>query len=58
MDRNLEIALRNYDYLIRSKGFDEITVHWESNTLIWGDGGSVLDETLLTPGFTPATSGM
>lgn len=49
-----EIALRNYDSLIRSKGLDEVVLAWESRTLVWGDGGSDID-ILTEPGFTPGT---
>jgi len=48
-------ALKNYDYLLRSKGLDDVSLHWDINTLVWGDGGSLIDETLTVPGFTPAT---
>ena len=48
-------ALKNYDYLIRSKGIDEVSLHWESDTVIYGDGGASFEASLLRPGFTPAT---
>lgn len=51
-----EIALRNYDYLVRSKGLEDVSLAWDSDTLVWGDGGSEID-VLTQPGFTPATRG-
>ena len=48
-------ALKNYDYLIRSKGLDDVSLDWETNTLVWGDGGSSIEESLTAEGFTPAT---
>lgn len=54
MLRETEIALRNYDYLIRSKGLDDVSLDFDSDTLVWGDGGSTVD-VLIEPGFTPAT---
>lgn len=48
------IALKNYDCLIRNKGFSQVELLWECDTLIWGDGGSSMDD-LVRPGFTPAT---
>ena len=49
-----EIALKNYDWMIRSRGLEDVLLHWDSGTIVYGDGGAVLD-TLLEPGFTPAT---
>ncbi|MEU3752443.1 hypothetical protein AB0H17_06665 [Streptomyces olivoreticuli] len=54
MSEETIIALKNYDYLVRSKGLDDVALAWESDTLVWGDGGSDI-ETLTEPGFTPAT---
>ncbi|MGW3817855.1 hypothetical protein [Streptomyces sp. NPDC005046] len=48
------IALKNYDWLVRNKGLDEVGLHWESDSLVSGDGGYEIS--LLTdPGFTPGT---
>lgn len=48
------IALKNYDWLVRNKGLDEVELHWDSDSLISGEGGYEIS--LLTdPGFTPAT---
>lgn len=48
------IALKNYDWLVRNRGLDEVELHWESDSLVSGDGGYEIS--LLTdPGFTPAT---
>ncbi|WP_392891848.1 hypothetical protein [Streptomyces sp. LN699] len=48
------IALRNYDYIVRNKGLDDVQLDWDSDTLVSGDGG--YDISYLTePGFTPAT---
>ncbi len=54
MSEETRIALKNYDYLLRSKGLDDVHLGWESNTLVFGDGGNLIDE-LARPGFTPAT---
>jgi hypothetical protein len=48
------IALRNYDFLVRARGLDDVSLDWDTDTLIYGDGGAVMD-TLCEPGFTPAT---
>jgi len=49
-------ALRNYDWLIRNRRPEDVELHWDSDTLVLGDGGVVIDE-LTRPGFTPATTG-
>ncbi|MEV6382591.1 hypothetical protein AB0M31_24635 [Streptomyces sp. NPDC051773] len=47
-------ALKNYDWLIRNKGLGDVELHWESDSLVSGDGGYEIS--LLTePGFTPGT---
>jgi hypothetical protein len=51
-----KIALKNFDWLVRDKGLDDVGLDWESGTLVYGDGGADL-ETLCEPGFTPATKG-
>lgn len=48
------IALRNYDYLVRNKGLDEVELAWDSDTLVSGDGGYEIS-LLAERGFTPAT---
>ena len=55
MNRETEIALKNYDWLIRRDGLDEIGLHWESGTLILRNGGANI-ESLCEEGSTPATS--
>jgi hypothetical protein len=55
MNRETEIALKNYDWLIRRDGLDEIGLHWESGTLILRNGGASI-ESLCEEGSTPATS--
>jgi len=55
MNAETMIALKNYDYLIRSRGLDEVELHWESDTLVYGDGGATFESSLLRAGFTPAT---
>jgi len=45
----------NYDCLTRTRGVADVGLHWDSNTLVWGDGGAVIDE-LFRPGFTDATT--
>jgi hypothetical protein len=46
------IALRNYDWLLRNRR--DVDIHWESDTVVYGDGGVTLDS-LCEAGFTPAT---
>ncbi|MFI6626466.1 hypothetical protein [Streptomyces sp. NPDC050528] len=47
-------ALKNYDWLVRNKGLGEVELHWESDSLVSGDGGYEIS--LLTEaGFTPGT---
>lgn len=55
MTEETRIALRNYDFLVRSKGLDDVEIDWDSDTIVVGDGGVLID-VLLEPGFTPATS--
>ncbi|WP_285040938.1 hypothetical protein [Plantibacter sp. LMC-P-059a] len=50
MNKETEIALKNYDALVRNKGLDQVSLDWETNTVIYGDGGAVMD-VLLDPGF-------
>lgn len=46
-------ALKNYDWMMRNR--TDVELHWESGTLIWGDGG--MDISMVSdPGFTPATA--
>ncbi|MCX4577516.1 MULTISPECIES: hypothetical protein [unclassified Streptomyces] len=48
------VALRNYDYLVRNHGLDDVALDWQSDTLVHGEGGYEIS--LLTErGFTPAT---
>ena len=53
MTDETKIALRNYDWLIRTQP-ETTSLDWASGTLIYGDGGAVMD-TLCEKGFTPAT---
>ncbi|WP_406529761.1 hypothetical protein [Streptomyces sp. I8-5] len=47
-------ALRNYDYMVRTYGLDDVQLAWESDTVVRGDGG--FDIGLLAErGLTPAT---
>lgn len=55
MTEETRIALMNYDRMIRSRGLDDVELHWPSGTLAYGDGGVVVDE-LCRPGFTDATT--
>ncbi|MEH0821838.1 MULTISPECIES: hypothetical protein [unclassified Micromonospora] len=48
------LALRNYDWLVRHRGLDDVALAWDSDTLVHGDTGVSID-TLCEPGFTPAT---
>ena len=58
MDRQTEIALRNYDWLVRHRDLDDVGLEWEVGTLVYGDGGATFEASLLQAGFTPATVGM
>jgi hypothetical protein len=49
------IALKNYDWMIRNRGLNDVELDWNTDTLIYGDGGGVI-ELLCEPGFTPATN--
>ncbi|MEQ7125311.1 hypothetical protein ABN034_12400 [Actinopolymorpha sp. B11F2] len=54
MTEETRIALKNYDWLVRNRGPDDVELAWGSNTIVYGDGGEVI-ETLCESGFTPAT---
>lgn len=54
MDEATKIALKNYDWMVRNRGLENVGLHWDSDTIVYGDGGAVVD-VLLDPGFTPAT---
>ncbi|MFF7093000.1 hypothetical protein ACFY9A_11465 [Streptomyces rubradiris] len=47
-------ALKNYDWLVRNKGLGDVELHWESDSLVSGDGGYEIS-LLIEPGFTPGT---
>jgi hypothetical protein len=47
-------ALRNYDWLVRDCGLDDVTLDWETETLAYGQGGVLIEE-LTRPGFTAVT---
>jgi hypothetical protein len=55
MTEETRIALQNYDWMIRNRGLDGVELAWDSDTIVYGDGGATID-TLCEPGFTPATS--
>ncbi|RCW45149.1 hypothetical protein DFQ14_103113 [Halopolyspora algeriensis] len=55
MNDETRIALRNYDWMVRNRGLDGVELYWESDTVVYGDGGTDID-TLCERGFTPATS--
>jgi len=55
MSDETRTALKNYDWMVRNRGLDDVELHWESDTFIYGDGGAVID-VITEPGFTPATS--
>ncbi|MFI8305047.1 hypothetical protein ACIF80_16615 [Streptomyces sp. NPDC085927] len=54
MTEEAEIVLKNYDWMLRHQGLDQVELDWDSRTLVWGGGGSDLED-LCRPGFTPAT---
>lgn len=45
-------ALMNFIWLLENRDSDA-RIHWESNTLVYGDGGCLADD-LIRPDFTPA----
>ena len=47
-------VLKNYDYLIRRRGLDDVLLDWATNSLACGEV-AVLITALVRPGFTPAT---
>ncbi|MFG2002089.1 hypothetical protein ACGFNU_23350 [Spirillospora sp. NPDC048911] len=51
MTDETRIALKNYDNLVRSRGLDDVQLDWDTDTLVYGDGGATID-TLLDPDFT------
>ena len=55
MTEETRIALKNYDWMVRNRGLDDVELHWASDTIVYGDGGAIIDE-VCRPGFTPATS--
>jgi hypothetical protein len=54
MTEETRVALQNYDWLIRNRGLQDVELDWNSDTLVYGDGGADV-ETLCERGFTPAT---
>lgn len=54
VSEEVQIALMNYDWLIRDRGLDDVGIDWSSMTVVYGEGGATV-ETLCEPGFTPAT---
>ncbi len=55
MTEETRIALKNYDWMIRNRGLDDVELAWDGDTLVYGDGGATID-TLCEPRFSPATS--
>lgn len=53
MSEQTRIALKNYIALAESR--PDAAIHWDSDTLVYGDGGVVV-EMLIEPGFTDATN--
>ncbi|MCX2926143.1 hypothetical protein [Streptomyces sp. NEAU-W12] len=54
MTEEAETALKNYDWMVRHRGLEHVELDWGSRTLVWGGGGSDLED-LCRPGSTPAT---
>jgi hypothetical protein len=54
MDAKTVIALKNYDWMVRNHGLEDVELAWDSATVIYGDGGAHVDQ-LEIQGFTPAT---
>ncbi|WP_162908201.1 hypothetical protein [Allorhizocola rhizosphaerae] len=55
MMKETVIALRNYDWMVRNKGLEDIELAWDSGMLVDRDGGYDI-AMLCEPGFTPATA--
>jgi len=55
MTGETRIALMNYDYLVCTRGLDDVSLDWPAETLAYGNGGVVMGE-LCRAGFTYATS--
>jgi hypothetical protein len=55
MLRETRIALENYDRLLRRRrGSNDVVLAWDSNTLVYGDGGCSIEE-LCDPRFQGVT---
>jgi hypothetical protein len=54
MSAETRTALKNYDWMVRNRGLDDVDLAWDSDTVVYGDGGTVI-QMLCEPGFTPAT---
>lgn len=54
MNRETEIAILNYDWLVRNHGLDAVELAFDSDTVVVGGGGIDSSE-LSRPGYTPAT---
>ncbi len=37
-------AAQNYDWMVRSRGVDDVDLHWETDTIVYGDGGAMEGE--------------
>ncbi|MEU4661050.1 hypothetical protein AB0F83_04785 [Micromonospora chalcea] len=55
MTEETRIALLNYDWLVRNRGLDDVALDWDTDTVVYGDGGATFGS-LCDPGFTPATA--
>jgi hypothetical protein len=56
MDFETQVALANYDHIVRSAGLDTVSLDIDTGTLIYAEGEGDID-ILCEVGFTPATAG-
>jgi hypothetical protein len=43
MTDETRIALLNYDWMVRNRGLDDVSLHFESGTIVYGEGGAVMN---------------
>ncbi len=47
MTEETRIALLSYDWMVRNRGLDDVFLAWDSDTLVYGDGGADIDAIVL-----------
>lgn len=55
MSDETRVALKNYEYLIREHGWENVSLVWDTDSVVYGDNGYADIDMLTEPGFTPAT---